>query len=350
MNVKTTVVAVLTAAAAVVPAASASAQSPADRFDLQAHRGGIALYSESTLEAFANALELGVTTLELDTQVTQDGAVVVTHDRQISAGKCADTGPAFEGDPEFPYVGKYITDLTLAQVQTVECGIAPVYEGQQLAPGPMVEVGEVFDLVRYYRANNVMLNIETKVEAGAPHETAPRDLFVSRVVEEIKEAKIGRQVSIQSFDWGSLRVVEELAPELDRVALTNGDFLQVGLPGASPWLGGLDADDFDGDLVAMAEELGVEAISPVHGNPQGGSVADEGYEPYVTAGMVTDAHDAGIEVIPWTVNDRPTIEHLMDLGVDGIITDRPDLLRELMAERGLKLPRPLSAPHGSILG
>jgi glycerophosphoryl diester phosphodiesterase len=340
----------LAAAAVGLMAAPRHAESPEERFDLQAHRGGTALYTESTLEAFANALELGVTTLELDTQVTEDGAVIVTHDRQISVSKCRDTAPVFTGDPEYPYIGKYITDLTLAQVQTVECGIAPIYEGQQLVPGPMMELREVFDLVREYRANNVRLNIETKVEAGAPHETAPREFFVSRVVEEIEEAKIGRQVSIQSFDWGALEVVEELAPELDRVALTNGSFLQVGQPGASPWLGGLDADDFSGDLVAMAEELGVEAISPVHGNPQGGGIGQDGYEPYVTAEMVADAHAAGLEVLPWTVNDRATMEYLTDLGVDGIITDRPDLLRQVMAERDFKLPKQYRAPHGSILG
>jgi glycerophosphoryl diester phosphodiesterase len=350
MQLKKIVPAGIAAAAAVMMAAPAHAASPEDRFDLQAHRGGIALYTENTREAFANALELGVTTLELDTQVTEDGAVVVTHDRQISATKCRDTAPAFAGDPDYPYVGKFITDLTLAQVQTVECGIAPLYEGQQLVTGPMIELHEVFDLVREYRANNVMLNIETKVEAGAPEQTAPREFFVSRVVQEIEDAKIGRQVSIQSFDWGALELVEELAPKLDRVALTNGDFLQVGQPGASPWLGGLDADDFGGDLVAMAEELGVEAISPVHGNPQGGGLGQEGYEPYVTAEMVTDAHAAGIEVIPWTVDDRATMDYLMDLGVDGIITNRPDLLRQIMAERDLKLPKQYGAPHGSILG
>jgi hypothetical protein len=85
--------------------------------DLQAHRGGLGLITESTLQAFANALELGVTTLELDTQVTRDGYVVVTHDRQVLAHRCLDTAPATTNDADFPYVGKYIKDLTLAQVR-----------------------------------------------------------------------------------------------------------------------------------------------------------------------------------------------------------------------------------------
>ena len=333
-------------AVATLTAGPAHAESPEDRFDVQAHRGGTGLYTESTLASFANALELGVTTLELDTQVTADGAVVVTHDRQISASKCRDTEPAATNDPEFPYVGKYITNLTLKQVKTVECGYAqlPQFPDQQLSTGPMIELTDVFELVKEYRANTVKLNIETKVEAGAPEQTAPREQFVTAVLEEIEEHRMSRQVSIQSFDWGALRVVGELAPELPRVALTNGSFLQAGQAGASPWLGGLDADDYDGDLVALADELGVEAISPVHGNPQGGVISDDGYMPYVTPEMVADAHKVGLEVIPWTVDDPATMRYLMDLGIDGLITDRPDRLRAVMEERGLKLPKQYFVP------
>ena len=92
----------------------------AGSFDLQAHRGGMGLVSEGTLAAFANALEMGVTTLELDTQITRDNHVVVTHDRQIQSRNCQDTAPAFANDSQFPYVGKYIKDLSLVQIQTLD--------------------------------------------------------------------------------------------------------------------------------------------------------------------------------------------------------------------------------------
>ena len=320
-----------------------------ERFDLQAHRGGIALYTENTLEGFANALELGVTTLELDVQITEDGHAVVTHDRNPSPVKCVDTEPAFAGDPEFPYVpgDTYIKDLTLAQVRTINCGyqVLPQYPDQVLVEGArMPLLSEVFDLVRRYRANHVTLNIEPKVEAGAPEQTAPREEFVRVVVDEIDEARIGRQVTIQSFDWGTLMRMGEVAPNLPLVALTNGQqFLQAGRPGASPWLGGIDIDDFEGSLqekfVAAAASFGADAVSPVHGDPQGGSVVDPGYVPFTTRDLVGAAHDRGMKVIPWTVNDRPTMEHLIELGVDGIITDRPDVLREVMAEYDFRLPR-----------
>jgi glycerophosphoryl diester phosphodiesterase len=316
---------------------------PPREFDLQAHRGGLGLVTESTLEAFANAMELGVTTLELDVQITEDQHAVVTHDRQVSASKCRDTEPAFPGDPEFPYVGKYIRNLTLAQVQTLACDKKlPQHPQQRVVPNArMPLLSEVFELAACYDADKVRFNVETKVEAGAPEQTAPREQFVQITAREVREAGLLDRVTIQSFDWGALMRMREVEPRLPIVALTNGDFLQVGQPGASPWLGGIDIDAFGGSLVAASASFGADAISPVHGNPQDGKVGDPNYRPYTTPGLVADAHDSGLAVIPWTVDDPATMASLMDAGVDGIITDYPDRLRALMAERGLKLPEPV---------
>lgn len=316
-----------------------------NHFDLQAHRGGLGLTVESTLPAFAKALKTGVTTLELDLQITKDGREVVTHDRKISGMKCSDTAPVTPGDPQFPYVGKYVKDLTFSQVRTLDCGsrTLPQFPGQQAAPGEtMPTLAEVFALVDSYGASQVKFNIETKVEAGAPEQTAPREQFVAVALKEIKAANMQHRASVQSFDWGTLRLVQETDPHIRTVALTNKDFLQAGQPGSSPWLGGIDADDFDGDLVAAASHLGFDAISPVHGTPQNGTVEDAGYTPYVTSDMVERAHDAGMQVIPWTVDDKPTMRALFSTGVDGIITDYPDRLRDVMTEHSLKLPKSYS--------
>ncbi|MEV0801634.1 glycerophosphodiester phosphodiesterase family protein [Kribbella sp. NPDC050281] len=316
-------------------------------FDVQAHRGGLGLTVESTIASFSHGLELGVSTLELDVQITQDGYAVVTHDRKVTGSKCRDTAPYTPNDPEYPYVGKFINTLTLKQVKQLDCGSLPQagFPGQQPDPGArMPELRDIFALVHRYHANNVKLNIETKVEAGAPSETAPREQFVQVVAREVRMAKIGRQVTIQSFDWGSLMRMRQVAPELPLVALTNFDFLQVGQPGKSPWLGGLDIDDFGGDLVKATKSFGASAISPVHGFPQDGKVTDPDYRPYVTADMVKSAHKAGMKVIPWTVDDPPTMQALIDDGVDGIITDYPDRLRSVVQENGFRLPKAYDAP------
>lgn len=335
------------------PAGAAPRVKHRSEFDLQAHRGGVGLRPENTLASFGNALSLGVSTLELDVQITLDGKAVVTHDRKIDGVKCQDTAPVTSGDPAFPYVGRYVNTLTLAQVETLDCGTRrprnpatdPFVATMEMVPGSrMPTLRQVFDLVHRYDADDVMLNVETKVEAGAPTETAPREQFVQAVAADVRAARISKQVTIQSFDWGSLMRMHQVTPELPLVALTNYDFLQVGEPGASPWLGGIDIDDFGGDPIAAVKSFGASAFSPVHGFPQDGRVTDPGYVPYVTRALVEHAHDAGLRVIPWTVDDLPTMQKLIDDGVDGLITDYPDRLRALLAADGFRLPKAYASP------
>ncbi|MEU7860160.1 glycerophosphodiester phosphodiesterase family protein [Nonomuraea sp. NPDC049141] len=272
-----------------------------------------------------------------------DEKVVVNHDRQISAQKCRDTAPVTPGDPLYPYVGKYIKDLTLAQIKTMDCGYQQLPgfpEQEQIKGFRMVELKDVLNLVKSYRAKQVTLNIETKVEAGAPEQTAPRELFVRRVFEEIHTSGIERQVTIQSFDWGALMEMHRLAPTWPLVALTNYDFLQIGKPGASPWLGGIDVDNYEGDFVKAAAAIpGVTALSPNYGFPQSGKVGDPGFRFYPDQAMVSEAHARGLKVIPWTCDDPATLEALMDMGVDGIITNYPNHVRQIMAGRGMRLPK-----------
>jgi glycerophosphoryl diester phosphodiesterase len=313
--------------------------------DLQAHRGGAGLVSESTLPAFANALELGVTTLELDIAITKDGRAVVSHDRKIDGRKCVDTAPVTAGDPRFPYAGKFVKDLTVKQIKTMDCGqTLPEFPGQRAATGArMALLTEVFDLVKAYHADDVKMNIETKYEVGTT-ETAPREQFVQVAAKEIRKAGMLDQVTIQSFDWGALMRMHQVEPRLPLVALSNPDYL--GVPAADIWLGGLDLDDFDGDPLKAVKSFGASAFSPLPGSPEGSTVSDPNHKPYVTKQLVDEAHKLGIKVIPWTVEDKPTMNAMIDAGVDGIITDYPDRLREVMADRGYKLPKGYHRKHG----
>src|SRR5699024_8725239 len=146
------------------------------------------------------------------------------------------------------------------------------YPEQQTHPGePMMLLSELFDLVKAHGADGpdgVRMNIETKVEAGAPDETAPREEFVAAVHEQIAASGLAGQITVQSVASGALKAMHELAPSLPLVALTNHDFLSIGDPEPSPWLGGIDIRDFDDDGVAAAASIdGVVAYSPVATHP-----------------------------------------------------------------------------------
>ena len=339
------VTSLVTMLAAALPAAQAV--TPRAPFDLQAHRGGMGLSVESSLLSFGTALDLGVRTLELDVQITRDGRAVVTHDRRTNPQVCRDTAPVRAGDRAYPYVGKLVKDLTLAQIETLDCGSLrrPDMPAQRLSPGArMLQLHQVFDLARARRADGVRFNVETKVEAGSPQETAPREQFVQVVAAQVRRAGVADRTSIESFDWGALMRMRQVAPELPTVALMNEEFLQLGKPGASPWLGGLDADAYGRDpataLVGAAHSFGASAISPVQGTPQSGGVTQPGFVPFTTPDMIEKAHAVGMAVIPWTVDDVPTMQAMIDAGADGLITDYPDRLRWLLVRDGLPLPDP----------
>ncbi|MGO4121467.1 glycerophosphodiester phosphodiesterase family protein [Arthrobacter sp. YAF16] len=297
-------------------------------FDLQAHRGGRGEWTEESLAAFANSLKLGVSTLELDTHLTTDGKIIVWHDDTIQADKCQDTAPATPGDAAFPYVGDRVADLSLAQIKTLDCGFTQlkgfpeqdVIEGNRIA-----ELKDVFQLVRDAEAKKVRFNIETKVEDGKSGGTGMVAL-TKAVVAEIQASGMADRSTVQSFDWSSLNLTKQLAPELPLVALSSGDaWLEVGQPGASPNLGGIDIDTYGGSLAKAAAAQGYDAVSPTFRS--------------VTPGMIADSHKLGLPVIPWTVNTTADMNRLMDLGVDGIITDYPTRLRTVMDERGMKFPK-----------
>lgn len=318
-------------AAAAEATASIKTNESNGSFDLQSHRGGRGEWTEESLAAFANSLKLGVTTLELDTHLTADGKVIVWHDDTIQADKCQDTAPATPGDAAFPYVGDRVAELSLAQVKTLDCGFAPLkaYPEQDVIEGNRIaELKDVFQLVRDADAKKVRFNIETKVEDGKSGGEGMLALTTA-VVAEIQASGMADRTTVQSFDWSSLNLTKKIAPELPLVALSSGDaWLEVGQPGASANLGGIDIDTFGGSLAQAAAAQGYDIVSPAFRS--------------VTPAMIAEAHELGLPVIPWTVNTAADMTRLMDLGVDGIITDYPTRLRTVMEERGLKLPKAYS--------
>ncbi len=289
-------------------------------FDLQAHRGGRGETTEESLRAFAKAIELGVTTLELDIVISKDGQPMVWHDPVIEADKCTDTAPAFPGDPQFPYVGKQVNHLTLAQLRTLDCGklLAAYPDAEVVQDNTIATLPEVFALADSYRAA-VRYNIETKVEADNPGKSAPPQQFVDVILAAVRTAGKTDKVEIQSFDWRTLPMVRAAEPAIPLVALWDDTTFTPG----SPWLDGIDPAVVP-DPVAAAQRVGATILSPAY------ALCD--------AALVERAHAQGLRVIPWTVNDETAMRAQIEAGVDGLITDYPTRLRAVLAELGMPLP------------
>ncbi|WP_424762867.1 glycerophosphodiester phosphodiesterase [Mycobacterium sp.] len=310
--------AVLVAVVVLAAAPPVAAESP--EFDLQAHAGGRGQATGESLQAFAKSLELGVSTLELDINVTKDHQPLVWHDSIIEPQQCSDTGPAFAGDASYPYVGKPVHDLTRAQIHTLDCGKpdnqfpdAEVVRGNRIATLP-----DVFSLADSYHAD-VRYNIETKVAADRPAISADPREFVDVVLAAVRAVGKVDRVEIQSFDWRTLPLVHRAEPSIPLVALWNE---QTWVPD-SPWLAGINPAAV-GDPVIGATLAGANIVSPDY------SLVDKP--------LVDRSHSLGLKVIPWTVDDAGDMRAQIADGVDGLITNYPARLRAVMSELGMPLP------------
>lgn len=315
-------------AAWLLAACSATAPTPKRDFDLQAHRGGRALAPENTLAAFDNAVEMGVTTLELDIGLTADGVVVISHDTVLNPEHTRDANGAF-----LTAKGPAIRALTLAQLQAYDVGrIDPASNyGKQFAlqvprDGERIPtLAALFERVRARGAAQLRFNIETKLDPSRPEETAAPEQMVRALLAEIDKAGMGSRVTVQSFDWRTLALVGQWAPQLQRAYLTSARTLRD-----PRWTSGLRLEDF-----GSAPRLVKAAV----GNSPGPVIWSPAFAE-VTAAQVREAQALGFQVVPWTVNQRADMARLMDWKVDGLITDDPALLRDLMRERRMPLPAP----------
>jgi glycerophosphoryl diester phosphodiesterase len=305
----------------------------AQSLDLQGHRGARGLAPENTLRAFATALGIGVTTLELDTGVTRDGVVVISHDSALNPDITRAPDGAWLEAP-----GPAIHDLSLQALRRYEVGgirpgskYAARFPRQTAVRGEGIPtLAELFALTERAGNRRVRFNIETKLTPLEPEATLPPAAFADALLGVIRDAGMSTRVSIQSFDWRTLRHVQATAPGIETVYLSAQqrwlDNIEQGKPGASPWTADLDVDDYAGSLPRMIAAAGGRAWSPYQGE--------------IDAARLAEAHDLGLRVVVWTVNDEARMRELMRLGVDGIITDYPDRLRRIMLESGLAVPAP----------
>ena len=309
--------------ATAVPIPDAVPNSLPTGFDAQGHRGARGLKPENTRPAFETALDLGVTTLELDLHYTSDGVVVIWHDDEIEKDKCglADGIDIDVPDPDGLVKwgeGLFISQLTHAQIQTFRCDRNPdsgQFPDQNNGPTPLagddyglVSLEDLFAFVVEYaqseqkseaqrtNAAQVMFNIETKRKPDTPkaindnfdgQNPGPFELEILRLVEQFE---LEDRVVIQSFDHRSLWAIRSVNNTIRLAALTSGG---------------------NADLVGFAEK-GANIWSPKAST--------------LTPALISKAHKLDLLVIPWTVNDADEMRNLIEMGVDGIISDRPDVL------------------------
>jgi glycerophosphoryl diester phosphodiesterase len=304
----------------------------AQAFDLQGHRGARGLAPENTLPGFALALARGVSTLETDIAISRDGVLVISHDPALN--------PDITRGPDGQFLaarGPLIWHTEFAELQRYDVGrlkpgtrYAAQYPAQQPSDGARLpKLEDLFALVRKSGNTQVRLALETKLTPAAPDETMAPEPFARALVDAVLKAGMASRTTILSFDWRTLQAVQKMAPEIGTVYLTiqqrNFDNIGASRPGTSPWTAGFSFAEH-GSVPRLIRAAGGRIWSSFHGD--------------LDAAKVKEAQSLGLTVLAWTVNEPAQIARIMDMGVDGIVTDRPDLVRDEMQRRGMLLPAP----------
>ncbi|MGH7185281.1 MAG: glycerophosphodiester phosphodiesterase family protein, partial [Pseudomonadota bacterium] len=185
-------------------------------------------------------------------------------------------------------------------------------------------LADLFDLVKRSGDDKVRFDIETKINPDRPAEAPEPGVFARALVAEIRKAGVAARSVVQSFDWRTLQVVQKIAPEIPTAYLTiqsRMDNIAAGRPEGSRWTAGFQHKDY-GSVPKMIKAAGGACWSAYFGD--------------LTPELAREAQSLGLKVLAWTVNDPAAMARMIDYGVDGLITDRPDLARKLLEARGIR--------------
>ena len=330
-------------------------------YDIEFHRGGRDARPENSLYSYQYALENGASTIECDMQLTADGVLVMSHNPALNPDitTYAD-GRRVERDTF------YIHDMTLEELKEFNTGIMEETCGyydlhgrsQVMADTTIPTLRELFELVRDSGNDFVRMSIEAKSypdpAMGILYEKSPdTDKVLKEFLKLVREFGFEDRVILQSFNWDVLIRMKKMAPEIETIALyceqpswggADSTTLWLDREAPSPWLAGISIHDYKDDPVKAAHALGIDDVSP--------------YWEEITAELTEEAHKFGMKVVPWTVNLPEDMAALYDMGVDGMITDRPWVMKEFLASRGeavrpsceTGLPYHLEPDHKEISG
>ncbi len=267
-------------------------------FDTQGHRGCRGLMPENTIPAMMYALGLGVTTLEMDAVITKDNQVILSHEPFFNHEISTKPGGDFVTEKEERSLNIY--QMPYAEVKTFDIGIKPHprFPEQKKMNAVKPLLADVFDSVRHFMETAErpypFFNIETKSSPATDNKYHPEPgEFVELLMKVIREKGMEKQVIIQSFDLRTLQYLHKNYPEISTAMLIE-----------------------EKDNTPFGDQLKKIGFTANIYSPHFTSVTED---------LIKKCHDKKMLIIPWTVNDKQTIDKLKKAGVDGIISDFPNL-------------------------
>jgi glycerophosphoryl diester phosphodiesterase len=292
-------------------------------FDLQGHRGARGLFPENTLEGFKATLAIGVTAFELDVAITADGIPVVCHDAALNPDLARGPDGAWIDGPGPLIRTLRRADLAAYDVGRLRPGSAYAAQFPHQRPHDGARIPRLADVLAV--DPHVRFNIEMKTYPEHPAWTVSPEAMADAVIAVVEQAGVADRINMESFDWRGPRHVRRVRPDLPLAWLTRPETVRD----AATWWGGPVPADYGGSVPRAVAAEGGGTWAPHHAD--------------LTTAQVEEAHALGLFVLPWTVNDPAEMRRLLHAGIDGLITDRPDIARQVLAAQGITLPHALAA-------
>lgn len=285
------------------------------------HRGARGLRPENTIEGFAAIASLDLTGAEFDVGLTADDVVVVHHDPRLNPDIARDGAGNWLAPEAAPLLrAQRFAELAAYDVGRLRPGsdYAARYPAQ--APADGARIPTLDEVIEALAGRDLL--VEVKTFPDHPDRTATPERMAAAVIDTLRRHRAIGRTLLFAFDWRVLRAAAAIEPGLRRCGLTAPDTVEA----APLWLGGIDLDAFGGQLPRAVAALGAVCWAPFHGTLQ--------------QSEVREAHALGLLVLPWTVNTAEAFDRMIGFGVDGMISDRPDLARDAIARAGLHLAAP----------
>ena len=251
-----------------------------NKLEIHGHRGASSIYPENSILAFDYAMSIGVDALEMDLNMTKDKNIIIYHDKNINTKLC-------KNGPSLP-----IKELTLSQIKEYDCvafrdkNFKEQHAQIQEIP-TLIELLEWLNNSNHSNKNTIKLNIEIKTQSDLDNDYEVIE-FANKLISILHKYKIQDRIIIQSFDERALKAVKSIDPSIKLSLLI---------------------EDSKIDMIKLAKKLNVDIISPDY--------------TFLNKELVKKIHDNGFNVLPWTINSTKNFQEMIDMNVDGIISDNP---------------------------
>ncbi|MDD2961118.1 MAG: glycerophosphodiester phosphodiesterase [Muribaculaceae bacterium] len=298
---------------------------------IYSHRAARGLMPEQTMPAYKGALQIGADYMDMDIGITKDGVIVITHDLGLNPNLTRDSAGDWVNE------ARPINSMTLKEVQSYNVGMlkpeteyASYFPHQRSVDTCIPTLSEAVDYIKTVAGDKVGFQIEIKNDPTKPELTATPKEFADALYKLLLEKDIINRTEVQSFDWQCLIELEKLDGNVKTAFLTDHttEVMNDSEPGT--WIAGLKPKDFNYSLPQMVAHLKGDCWEPFEGD--------------LTKADLEEAQKLGLKVVVWgwpevegSEFDYEMVNKMIEWGVDGIITDRPDILRGLLSARGYKI-------------